>query len=274
MDYIDGTIATKLQQLKECAVDFFGTADQDRKFRQQMADIQAKLSSFTFAQIGSLYQDEQTKEFYIGPELETGKGPWNSPLEYFSDLTNHALQACLSSNNSETQEVQEGFSFTLPIVFRHLISLYGCKDPTSGPFRLTNRDFGAHNLLVNDEFEVIGVIDLDGVMAAPIEVVAQYPIFSGLEREAPGHVETRPLAIERIKRTKPRLEEYKDLLKKSEDQVKEGYEGDGGVADYLLSDSSSIFQGLKGYGLQKSRHDKWMTAYIKLLQKKLRSGEP
>jgi hypothetical protein len=43
-----------------------------------MAAMQVTLSLFTFNQIGSLYQDEQTSDFFIGPEVETGKGPWAS----------------------------------------------------------------------------------------------------------------------------------------------------------------------------------------------------
>jgi hypothetical protein len=35
-----------------------------------MASIQVELSSFKFDQIGSLYQDERTLDFFIGPEIE------------------------------------------------------------------------------------------------------------------------------------------------------------------------------------------------------------
>jgi hypothetical protein len=63
-------------------------------------------------------------------------------------------------------------TIAIPILFKHLISLYGQNSSRGGPFSITNRDFGAHNLLVNDDFKIIGVIDFDGVMAAPIEVIA------------------------------------------------------------------------------------------------------
>lgn len=69
---------------------------------------------------------------------------------------------------------------------------------------------------MNEDFEIIGVIDFDGVMAAPTEVVAQYPLLSGLDRGPPGCVETKPLAIERIKRTGPKLKEYRDLVEMAE----------------------------------------------------------
>jgi len=124
-----------------------------------------------------------------------GKGPWTSAMDYYDDLANHVLRVCVAD---AVPEVQESSSFAVPMLFKHLISLYGYSIGRNIPFGLTNRDFGAHNFLVNDEIEIIGVIDFDGVMAAPIELVAQYPRLTELDREPPGHVETRPLVIERI----------------------------------------------------------------------------
>ncbi|KAJ4304254.1 hypothetical protein N0V88_001867 [Collariella sp. IMI 366227] len=68
----------------------------------------------------------------------------------------------------------------------------------TGPFRLTNRDFEAHNTLVNSDFNIVGVIDFDGVIAAPLEVVAQYPVLSCLQIEPLGVVYTNPVAVERV----------------------------------------------------------------------------
>jgi hypothetical protein len=129
-------------------------------------------------------------------------------MDYYTDLADHTLQVCVAD---AAPDVQTTFSFAISILFKHLISLCGYNN-RGCPFSLTNRDFGAHNLLVNDDFEIIGVIDFDGVMAAPIEVVTQYPSLTGLEPEPPGHVETRPLAIDRIKRTEPKLKEDKILV--------------------------------------------------------------
>ena len=122
MDYIDGTVATELRVAKIFDVGLFGTPDQDRKFREQMASIQVELSSFKFDQIGSLYQDERTLDFFIGPEIETGKGPWTASMDYYTDLANHALQVCVAD---AAPDVQTSCSFAIPILFKHLISLYG-----------------------------------------------------------------------------------------------------------------------------------------------------
>ena len=95
MDYIHGTVATELRRAKECATDLFGTPDQDREFRKQMADIQTTLSSFKFNIIRSLYLNEEISEFFIGPDIETDKGPWTSSMNYYADLADYALRKCL-----------------------------------------------------------------------------------------------------------------------------------------------------------------------------------
>lgn len=168
LDYIHGTAAAELREAKGSSVGSFGTPNQDRRFRQQMASIHVSVSKITFNQIGSIYLDEETSDFFIGPEVETGKGPWTSSADYYIDMANHALEVCASLAEAE---VYESSSFAVPIIFTHLMSLYGNRESTGGPFHVVNRDFGAHNILVNDDFEVVGVIDFDGVMAAPIEVL-------------------------------------------------------------------------------------------------------
>lgn len=142
MDYIHGTVATELREAKECAIGLLGTPDQAREFRKQMAVIQATLSSFKFNIIGSLYLDEQTPEFFIGPDIETGKGPWTSAMDYYADLADHSLRECL---RYAPPDVKTSCSFAIPILFKHLISLYGHSSSMHGPFSLVNRDFGAHN---------------------------------------------------------------------------------------------------------------------------------
>jgi hypothetical protein len=265
MSYIHGTTAYKLQLMKKCGMGVYGTPDQDRRFREQMASIQVELSLFKFSHIGSLYQHPETSEFFIGPEIETGKGPWATPIEYYSDFINHSFQ---SSMASASPEVQASISFAIPLLFKYLISIYG---RNCGYFALTNRDFGAHNLLVNDNFEIVGVIDFEGIIAAPIEEVAQYPRLTGLNMTPPGQVETRPLAIDRIKQTEQRLRDYRDMIKEKEIRVKGNNNGEESIADMMLSVAASICQGLMvQYPSNiKCVNDRWMEAYMRLLQKYL-----
>ena len=96
---------------------------------------------------------------------------------------------------------------------------------------------------MDDNFDIVGVIDFDGVIAAPLEVVAQYPVLSFLETEPPGFVPTKPAMIERIRRTAPKLREYKELLAAAE----LGQQGSTVVADRLGSRSAGVYKGMAAY---------------------------
>lgn len=255
MDYIHGTVASELRGIKNSEPGFFGTPEQDQKFREQMAQIQAAVASFRFPQIGSLYFNEEADEFYIGPELQTGQGPWASATDYYDDLTKHLLYLGSKHDSEEDQ------SMMLPPAFNFLQRTYGKE--REGPFRLTNRDFGAHNILVNEDFKIVGVIDFDGVMAAPIEAVAQYPLHCFLEVEPPGIVDSRPAVAERVAKTIPRLQTFKKMLANYEKGDESGYVQ---VSDCMESPSASVYQGLMEYQMhQDFVNDKWTKSCLKML---------
>ena len=245
MSYIHGTVASEWTAARECGAGVFGTPEQNEGFWQQMASIQVQLASLTFDQIGSLRQGQDQEHFTIGSEIETGEGPWDTPEQYYSALVRHKLQV---AEKDADPEVCESESFSLPHKFAELMSLYGASH--TGPYSLVNRDFGAHNVLVDEEYKIVGLIDLDGVMAAPAEVVAQFPLYMGLDRPIPGHVETRPFALQRIKKIAPLLPTYVNLVIAAiaEREVKSGTKDISGIADLLMSDAASIMQGLTANG--------------------------
>ncbi|EXK86415.1 hypothetical protein FOQG_09687 [Fusarium oxysporum f. sp. raphani 54005] len=84
-------------------------------------------------------------------------------------------------------------------------------------------------------------------MAPPIEVATHYPVLTGLNRELPVGVQTRPTAIERINRTEPKLREYKEMLEAAEGKMGNNDSGATPIADPLLLDAASVFQGQVRY---------------------------
>ncbi|KAK4554759.1 hypothetical protein LTR86_008261 [Recurvomyces mirabilis] len=267
MSYIHGNVASELRMDRGCAMDKFGTPSQDEKFRRQMADIQAQLARLSFDRIGSIYQaDNGTYE--IGPEIETGQGPWGTAENYWTAWSDHVAQV---ARTDAKQEVQQDPSFDIPALFKELIGLYS--QPSQTRFGLVNRDFGAHNVLVDDTFNIIGVIDFDGVMTAPIERVAQVPCDMNLDPPPPGHVDTRPAAIERIERSLPLIAQYVEMMKMA---VKETTDGESesaaisgsNVADALLSDGARIVQGLIRFcSHQTFVNQPWLVAYEEYLRR-------
>ena len=62
----------------------------------------------------------------------------------------------------------------LPLLFSACINAIH-HDYMEKDFGLANRDLGLHNLIVDKEFNVVGLIDLDFVISAPLHVVANLP---------------------------------------------------------------------------------------------------
>lgn len=179
-------------------------------------------------------------------------------MDYYIDLAMHLLRECL---NDASSDARDSDSAALPFHFMRLISLYE-NGRDGGPFPLTNRDFGAHNLLVNDNFEIIGPIDLDGVIAAPIGMVAQYPALTWLQREPPGFIHTNPFAIECIRMTVPNLIEYQQSLARAESRVGGNESQKTPIADMMLSNVTSVIQGLLEYEMHSSSaNDNRMVSY-------------
>ncbi|CAG8373894.1 unnamed protein product [Penicillium salamii] len=273
MEYIPGTVASELREKIDAPFDQFGTPEQDQKFRRQMAAIQVEISSLPFDKIGSLYEDPKTGDFYVGPDCSSGQSPWESSFEYYRYLAQKKLEDTVQN---APEEVQDDSSFSLPILFERLISMYTEKS-VRGPFGIAYPDFGAHNLLVNENFEILAVIDFDGVISAPIEVQAQFPTLTGLDVEPPFHVTTKPLAIARINHTKPKLEEYKHMVQEQERETEIGddtLDQQGRLGDLLLSHASAIIAGLEAYGMhQDFVNQMWMLSFSRLLRRKLASGD-
>ncbi|KAK3900816.1 hypothetical protein C8A05DRAFT_45411 [Staphylotrichum tortipilum] len=220
VEYIYGTVASELREARSCPLQMSGTSEQDRRFREQMAQIQATVATFQFSKIGSLYHNPETDEFHFGPDLQIGKGPWTSFSKYYDDLADHLLKLA-----SAKDVLEQSQSFMLPVILNRLMGALG--EEKAGPFRLTN----------------LGVIDLDGVMAAPLEVAVQYPVLSFLETEPPGFVPTKPAMIDRIRRTEPKLREYRELLAEAE----LGQQGSTVVANRLGSRSAGIYREMVAY---------------------------
>ncbi|KAF2964503.1 hypothetical protein GQX73_g9074 [Xylaria multiplex] len=232
MEYIHGTSAYDLR-IANSEPSLFGTPEQDERFRQQMAKIQAQVLAFRFPKIGSLYYDEDTENFFIGPDMVTGKGPWESSADYYRDFTNSLLKDMAARYPGDAEKTSP---FYYPVLLNHLMGIYGKN--SKGPYSLVNRDFGSHNVLVDNDFNIISVIDFDGVFAAPPEVGAQYPVFTGMHVDL-FKAEKSPFTLERIEQTKPKLIKYRELMMKYEAEYTDG---NAAVSDLLGSRAAFIYQ--------------------------------
>lgn len=236
LEYIHGSAADHLQIIKNSALTMFGTPEQDRKFRRQMAKIQAQVLAFQFPKIGSLYYDQDTESFYIGPDIITGKGPWTSSADYYRDLADVLMKEAAAR---QYLNPEYNTYFCAPVLLNHLMSIHSKDD--NGPYSLVNRDFGAHNILVDNDFNIVGVIDVGGVFAAPPEAAAQYPKLSCLDVQPPGRIPINSYAREAIELTKPKLVEYREWLMKYEAEFRNG---NATISSLVGSRGAIIYHGL------------------------------
>lgn len=269
MEYMHGTAALELQEQRECEAHVFGTAEQDARFWQQMASIQVQLATLTSDQIGSLHQHQDQDNFTVGPEILTGNGPWETSDQFCLDLANHQFEV---AEHDAEPEVHHSESFALPLKFPKLMMqlMQRGQAQSNGPYAMANRDFGAHNVLVDNDFNIVGLIDFDGCMFAPIEAVAQLPLYIGLDRSIPGHIETRELALRRIEKTCHLIPRYVDLVRAATAELEGGAANGSSLSltDALVSDAASAVQGLDEYGRHdRETNDKWMAAYDMLAQR-------
>lgn len=258
MEYVDAATAERQQAVLDCERDTFGTAEQDCRFRAQMAEIQAELVSHRFDRIGALYSSSNG-ESEVGPELQTGKGPWKTAVDYYTDLAEHAKSTCLDNSESDARDRP---SFALPDHFKELMRDISQHGDGKGPFCLANRDFGPHNLLVNGQFEIIAVIDLDSLIAGPVEVAAQLPKLCGYDVSPPGIVETKPRAIELCEKARTRANQYKRRLSEAEARIKTKGRQTAGLAGMMFGDQAEVYRDMTCYmSYQAWVNDEWMEAY-------------
>ena len=85
-----------------------------------------------------------------------------------------------------------------------------------GPFSIINTDCGGHNILLDSNCNVVGLIDCDNIIAGPIHLVVQPPMIAGLVIHPPGLVTRKPLAIPVWEEQRVRWQQYLEIFKAAE----------------------------------------------------------
>ncbi|KAH0551623.1 hypothetical protein GP486_007160 [Trichoglossum hirsutum] len=251
MEYIHGTPADVLLEEGE---DTFGDLQQDGHILEQLAKIHVQLTRVKFDGIGSIYQDEHDGRFFVGPDIETGIGPYSTPNEYYEVLCKHR-QALYGSGTSTVGALDT----TLPELFLEYMPIF-CKMQHEGPFSLANRNLGAHSILIDSNLNIISMIDCSSIIAGPFHMAAQYPRISPIDDPIPGE---RPPVDHRSNIAAMRFRAYLDLL------WREG-EGGGpfrraaavGLAQAMSSDAAQFVRALNEFKMRSwDRNRRWLHSF-------------
>jgi aminoglycoside phosphotransferase (APT) family kinase protein len=144
------------------------------KIAAQIADLISQLSQITFPEIGQVWAgDEHDEEPHIIPFSLCGKilGPFNSSTACFRGMQRAMDGANLDKHKAESDRLtwrrySEICTKAIPlIVYPEL---------RRGPFPLWHRDLHFKNILVDDEYNITGVLDWTGARVAPWEKFAIY----------------------------------------------------------------------------------------------------
>ncbi|EGD96537.1 hypothetical protein TESG_03977 [Trichophyton tonsurans CBS 112818] len=140
-------------------------------FFEEMARIQTEISSILFPKIGSIIRLENGS-YDIGPIPGLG-GPFDTATEYFrawSATIQFPHPASFIENTCGNLGADIAKSTAeFPQRIGELAEMLPVRD--SGPFPLRHIDFGHNNILVDDNYKVLGVIDWEHAFAAPWETV-------------------------------------------------------------------------------------------------------
>ena len=133
-----------------------------------------------FDKIGSIFKNTQTGEFEVGPIPSLG-GPYSTATEYYRAWASHNKSRPSDTSNfpAQIEKVAESIS-----------------SHNYGPFHLIHPDFGHHNVIVDDEFNISYVIDWEHAFVGPAEMAARFPtrnqiypdVIFALEKDATGRI--------------------------------------------------------------------------------------
>ena len=242
----------------------------------QWTSFQAELAAFTFPQIGSISQFSTDTGPIIGAIASSSidglltAGPFHSGWDYFVAVAEGLVAHALQVKRSDTESSR--FATLGPLVFRNIVRDTEIFKSSKGPFHFNHMDMGMQNILIDDDFNFVAVIDWELAQSAPWEV-NHYPmpiplIFSDTETAEilydPGHtahrnvsrqVGARLLYRQKFKEAERALEKKGNPLHHSIAEVLEGKAS----RIYGLAGKIGVFHGMEeeltyelvrlGYGL-------------------------
>jgi len=255
MTYLHGTTAD----------DFDLNAEQKLHVWRQMAAIILELASHKFDHIGGLAQNS-AGTFSIGKDMETNQGPFQTAGEFYIAVSRHRFQGYADAYFDSNLAAERVPGLHLPFMFQNLMPLFtGCETDT-GPFSLTNTDGGFHNILLDAGRNVVGLIDCDNIIAAPIHLVAQVPRLGNIQMLPPGLETRNPVLIERYKKRQAEHDRFVELL-----QTVEADSGaDTTISDTLKTDGACLMAGLEDYASSAwNGCDEWVRSYYYIYYRKL-----
>jgi hypothetical protein len=135
------------------------------------------LSSIRVSQIGSIVKENG--DFKIGKLAETDTGPYKTVKDFYDDYPTQ-LSKKVFNGDPDFMGLPSRFYEVMPEILGNASSSE--KEETFG---LCQLDLGPHNLLVDHEFNILAMIDLDTIVAYPNALLHRLPLGASMDGPAP-----------------------------------------------------------------------------------------
>ncbi|KAL7953584.1 kinase-like domain-containing protein [Trichoderma compactum] len=181
------------------------------KVAQQLANVFSELQKLTFSRIGRLWCGENVDQpvKIMAMAWHSSPGPLETSLEYFYNQRQSENGEILSMHPHDPDWLTA--CWVLKTALTHII----IEDRVRGPFPLCHLDLHFGNMLFDNEYNLVGIIDWSHAQAGPLEQLSVCPelvIFPGLsDEENKPIVEFKKLVVELI-REMERNQEKSPLL--------------------------------------------------------------
>lgn len=152
----------------------------------QWTKAQAQLATLSFPQIGSIITTTESGEPVFG-KLSTAaaegldpRGPFSTATEYFTALGKAALRRAELQDDERSRDSAHS-SRLGALVFLDIVQTTGHFRMSQDLFPFNHMDLGMQNILVDDDFNFLAIIDWEFAQTAPWQV-NHYPMpFSGTQ---------------------------------------------------------------------------------------------
>ncbi|KAJ9661842.1 hypothetical protein H2201_006322 [Coniosporium apollinis] len=223
MDYIPGSTAEKVSSAYPGSKSGI-PAQYAEKFWRQIAKTMLQLAFIRLPKIGSIIRDPSNPyAFVVGPLVYPGTGPYASTAGFYNEYPLALANELRNTRLGElAEELVEAFQSFVPCRSSPSISI---DDKSSRGFALVNYDLGSQNVIVDSEFNILAVIDLDSVMAMPDAGLYNLPDFMGVEPVVPGTVRSFPWMIEYARHGRQSVQIVEEVGREQSEKDHQGLEG-------------------------------------------------
>ncbi|TVY25150.1 hypothetical protein LHYA1_G006488 [Lachnellula hyalina] len=144
---------------------------------KSLAKIHVQLSAVQLPKIGTIVSINEDGTYQQGPIPGIG-GPFDTATEFFKawaantefGMPEEKLRAASGPYAEEILPSVSLFTKSITKIAERL----SVRD--KGPFPLCHGDFGHNNIIVDDEYRILGVIDWEGAFAGPWELFGDFPL--------------------------------------------------------------------------------------------------